>query len=356
MAEHDQANEGTEAPTQRRRDEARKDGQVVASPDVSSAVAIFAGCLFFMWFGSGLGHKLLDAFRTWMRPIPASDWSDLHTQLGARWLSAELLSTCGMFLGLLTIVGLCVGFAQSGFLISFKPMELNFEKMSPARGWEKLFSAESGVRGLLGIAKVLGLVTVAAAIIWMRSGEFSAANFTSIGHLFGYGWKLGLTICMALAAVSLTLAVADYITRWLRHEKKLKMTHEEIKREQKDENGDPTVKAAMRRRQREGRKEQSVAEVPEATVILTNPTHYAVALKYESGRMGAPKLVAKGAGSFAANIVRIAKQNQIPVVQRPPLTRAIFRNVKVGQEIPAEFFRAVAEILGEIYRARRRIA
>lgn len=132
------------------------------------------------------------------------------------------------------------------------------------------------------------------------------------------------------------------------------MTHQEIKQEQKNELGDPTIKAAVRRKQREALKNQSVADVPDATVILTNPTHYAVALKYEAGKMTAPKLVAKGAGSFAFNIIKIAIENRVPVIQRPPLTRAIFRSVKVGQEIPEQFFRAVAEILGQVYRAKRR--
>lgn len=354
MAEHE--NEGTEAPTQRRREEARKDGQVVASPDVSSTFSVLAGCLFLMWFGGTIGHRLLVSFQTWFREIPSTDWTDYHTQLGARWLSTELVGTCGTLLLLLMLVGLVIGFAQAGFMISWKPMEVDFEKMSPIRGWKKLFSIESGVRGILGISKVLMLLVVASAIVWYRRSELSVMNFTSVGGLFSFAWKLGLSICLALAVVSFTLAAVDYITRWLRHEQKLKMTHEEIKQEQKDELGDPTIRAAVRRKQREALKNQSVAEVPDATVILTNPTHYAVALKYETGKMSAPKLVAKGAGSFAFNIVRIAKENHIPVVQRPPLTRAIFRSVKVGQEIPTEFFRAVAEILGEIYRAKRRAA
>ena len=354
MAEH--ANEGTLDPTQRRRDEARKDGQVVASPDISSTFSVLAGCLFLMWFGGAIGQRILLSFQTWFRDVPSTDWTTLNTQMGARWLTGELLGTCGMMLLCLMAVGLITGFAQSGFLISWKPMEVDFEKMSPVKGWEKLFSIDSGIRGILGISKVLLLLIVASVIVWLRRAELAPANFVSVGGLFTFGWKLGLTICLSLAIVSFSLAAADYVTRWLRHEKKLKMTHEELKQEQKDELGDPTIRAAVRRKQREALKNRSVAEVPDATVILTNPTHYAVALKYESGKMTAPKLVAKGAGSFAFNIVSIAKEHRIPVIRRPPLTRAIFRSVNVGQEIPTEFFRAVAEILGEIYRAKRRAA
>ena len=264
-----------------------------------------------------------------------------------------------LFGWLLLGVGLMTGFAQSGFLISWKPMELDPGKMSPIKGWKRIFSMESAIKGGLGFAKVSLLLTVSCSIVWFRREELAATNFSTVNGLFTFAWNLGLTICLSLAAVSASLAALDYIARWLQHEKKLKMTHQEIKQEQKDELGDPTIKAAVRRRQREALKNQSVAEVPDATVILTNPTHYAVALKYEQGVMSAPKLIAKGAGSFAANIVKIARANQIPIVQRPPLTRAIFRSVSVGQDIPVQFFRAVAEILGQIYKAKngkRRVA
>jgi len=352
MAEN--ANEGTEAPTQRRREEARKDGQVVSSPDVAATFAVLAGCMFMMWSGGMLGQRLMQAFRTWFRDAPSGDWTNMHTQLGARWLSVELLSNCGALVALLMGVGLVIGFAQVGFLISWKPMELDIQKLSPIKGWQRLFSIDSAIKGGLGIAKVFLLLLVSCAIIWFRRGELSSTNFGSVGSLFSFAWDLGLTICLTLAMMSFSLAAVDYITRWLRQEHKLKMTHQEIKQEQKNELGDPTIKAAVRRKQREALKNQSVADVPDATVILTNPTHYAVALKYEAGKMTAPKLVAKGAGSFAFNIIKIAKENRVPVIQRPPLTRAIFRSVKVGQEIPEQFFRAVAEILGQVYRAKRR--
>ncbi|MEQ9408612.1 MAG: EscU/YscU/HrcU family type III secretion system export apparatus switch protein [Fuerstiella sp.] len=354
MAE--QENEGTEEPTQRRREESRRDGQVVASPDVAATFAVLAGCLFMMWFGGPLGQRLMQSFRIWFRDAPSMDWTSLHTTLGARWLSAEMMACCGGLMLMLMGVGLMIGFAQVGFLISWKPMEIDFEKMSPIRGWKRLVSIDSAVKGILGLAKVSLLLIVSCTILWARRSELAARNFGSVNGLFTFGWNLGLTICLSLAMVSFMLAAVDYVVRWLRHEHKLKMTRDEIKKEQKDELGDPTVRAAVRRKQREAMKNQSVADVPEATVILTNPTHFAIALKYEPGKMIAPKLVAKGAGSFAANIVKIAKGHRIPVFQRPPLTRAIFRSVNVGQEIPAEFFRAVAEILGQVYRAKRKAA
>jgi flagellar biosynthetic protein FlhB len=156
-----------------------------------------------------------------------------------------------------------------------------------------------------------------------------------------------------MAGVSLGLALIDYLVKWFRNEQKLMMSREEIKQEQKDDSGDPHLKAAIRKKQREARRRQSVRDVPKATVILTNPTHLAIAIQYEPGQMKAPRIVAKGAGVFAKNIVRIAKENNIPVLERKPLARALFKSVDVGQEIPFDFFRAIAEILAQIYKTKQ---
>ena len=182
--------------------------------------------------------------------------------------------------------------------------------------------------------------------------EILSLSFGSIDDVAAAGWRIGLIICMAMAGVSVSLALADYLIKWFRQEQKLKMTREEMKQEQKDDSGDPQVKAAVRKKQREARKQQSVRDVPKADLILTNPTHLAIAVQYQPGKMRAPKIVAKGAGVFAQNIVRIAKEHRIPVMERKPLTRALFRIVDVGQEIPFEFFRAIAEILAQIYKVK----
>ena len=352
----DQDRNGTEAPTQRRREEARKDGQVVLSPDVSTASTLLAGALFLMWFGSSIGDHISSSFRTWMRDVPPSDWTNFHSSMGARWFASELVMTCGGLLIVIMFIGLLINFLQVGFVISFRPMEMDWGKLSPAKGWERLMSSESLIRGGLGAAKVLLLVCVSCIILWFRRHELSVTNFSSVGELLIYGWNLGLTICVSLAIVMVCIAAIDYLARWLRNEEKLKMTRDEIKREMKEEFGDPTVKAAVRKMRQEAMKAMSVSDVSKATVVLTNPTHLAIAIQYEQGIMSAPKVIAKGAGDFAKNIVSIARKNSIPVMERKPLARALFKSVKVGQDIPPEFFRAIAEILAQIYRVRQSAA
>ena len=354
MAESDQ--KGTEAPTQRRRDEARQDGQVVQSPDLNAAIALFTGLLTLTWFGGSIGRRLLNAIRSWFHEVPASDWTTFHTHWGARWMATEIVGVCGLLLALLIVMALALGFLQVGFVISWKPLTPDWNRLNLAKGLERLVSPESAVRGALGALKVVGLLVVSATILWFRRDELDLSNFVSLADVLSFGWQLGLSIGMALAGVTLALATIDYTVKWLRNEQKLRMTHEEIKREQKDDTGDPVLKVAMRRRQREAIRQGSVAEVPSATMVLTNPTHLAIAIRYDQATMAAPKVVAKGAGIFAKNIRETARKHGVPVMERKPLAQALYKSVKVGQEIPSEFFRAVAEVLAYIWKQRRSAA
>lgn len=352
----DPEHNGTEAPTPRRREEARAEGQVVFSTDLTAAVVLLAGCLVLMWTGTGLIERLMNGMRTWFMEVPSTDWTDWHTTVGAQWISGELFRACGVLVITMMVVGLAFGFAQVGFVLTLKPLAINWERILPTTGWDRLISIESGVRGLLNAAKVTFLLGLTIIQLWMRRHELSGNQFTTVGGVAAFAWRLGLSICISMAGVVIGLAIVDYLVKWFRHEQKLKMTREEVKQEQKDDMGDPHVRAAIRKKQRDARRRQSVKDVPKATVILTNPTHLAIAIQYEVGKMRAPRVLAKGAGVFAANIVRIAKENKIPVLERKPLARAIYKSVDVGQEIPFEFFRAIAEILAQIYKARRTAA
>jgi flagellar biosynthesis protein FlhB len=350
MAEEE--HNGSEEPTMRRRDNARQDGQVVQSPDLTAALSLLAACGVLLLTGNTLGERLMDAVRNWVIEVPAEDWGQWHVISGSRWMWSELLGTCGPLVIAVMATGLLVGFVQVGFVISTKPLEMDFEKLMPTAGWSRVFSMESGIRGIQDATKVVLLTLVSVLMIWLRKDDFSVYNYGEVGEVVSAAWTMGIMVCLSMAGVSLALALTDYLVKWLRNEQKLKMTREEIKQEQKDDSGDPHLKAAQRKKQREARRQQSVKDVPKATVVLTNPTHLAIAIQYEAG-MAAPRIVAKGAGVFAKNIVRIAREHRIPVMERKPLARAIFANVNVGQEIPLEFFRAVAEVIAQIYRARQ---
>lgn len=345
-------NNGTEAPTPRRREEARAEGRVAQSPDLTAAFALLIGCFMLLWFGASWGNRLLQGVRIWIESLRTSDWTNWHSQTSASWITSELVGIVGLFVLVVMAIGLLVGFLQVGFVVSLKPLEIDFSKISPDQGWTRVLSLDSIVRGLLGGLKVTGLLIVSCVLLWSRRNSLSVTNFSTVSSVAVTAWDLGLWIALVLAGVAFGVSLFDYLTRWFKHEQQLKMTREEIKQEQKDDTGDPHVRAVIRRRQREARRRQSVKDVPKATVILTNPTHLAVAIQYDIGKMPVPKVVAKGAGVFAKNIVRIAREHNIPVMERKPLARALFASVDVGEHIPFEFFRAIAEIIAQIYRTR----
>ncbi|MFN8708013.1 MAG: flagellar biosynthesis protein FlhB [Planctomyces sp.] len=343
---------GSEEPTQRRRDDARNDGQTVNSPDLTAALSLLAACGVLFLTGQALGARLMNAVRDWIVDVPSSDWGTWHVIAGSHWLGYETILSCTPIVVAVMAVGLVISFLQVGFVISTKPLEIDFAKLLPSAGWERVFSMESGIRGLQGAVKVTLLTLVAVGMLWVKRDHLSVYQYSTVSQVVASAWRIGLMVCLIMGGTTLALALTDYLIRWFRSEQKLKMTREEIKQEQKDDTGDPHMKAAIRKKQRDARKQQSVKDVPKATVVLTNPTHLAIAIRYEAGML-APKIMAKGAGVFAKNIVRIAKEHKIPVIERKPLARALYANVEVGQEIPFEFFRAVAEIIAQIYRARQ---
>lgn len=349
MAEHT----GTEAPTPRRRELAREEGQVVFSNDLLAAMTLLAACLILLWTGESLAERLMGSFREWFVEVPDSEWGSLNVTNGALWLASELVSICGISVIGLMAIGLSFGFAQVGFHISFQALAIKWDRMLPENGFARIISIESGIRGLLSAAKVTLLMAVTAILLWIKRSQLSIGNYSTVRSIAAAGWNLGLSIGISLAGVTIALALVDYLIRWFRHEQSLKMTREEIKQEQKDDSGDPHLKAAIRRKQRDARKQMSTKDVPKASFVVRNPTHIAIAIHYEPGKMPAPKVVAKGAGAFALNIIAIANQHHVPVLERKPLARALFKSCSVGQEIPVEFFVAIAEILGELYRQKR---
>lgn len=349
MADDRQEN-GTEDPTQRRRERAREEGQVVQSPEVASSFALLVSGLILLWFGPSMGSGLTSGIRAWISQSIIA-WSPQMDFVVFRWLSWHTFTICVVPLAVMLVVSFSIALIQTGPLFAITPLSIKFEKLAPANNWKKLMSLDNGLKSVLAILKVVAAFTGTSIFFywnWQRYGDSVHRSFASI---VTETWDTGVFLWLCIAAFFLTPAAADFLFKKYQHEQKLKMTRDEIKREQKDDSGDPVIRQRQRQRQREAMEQRATSRASEASVILTNPTHLAVALKYEKG-MKAPLVVAKGAGVFAKNIVRIAKENRIAVVERKPLARAIYKNIKVGQEIPPEFFRAVAEILAQIYRMR----
>jgi flagellar biosynthesis protein FlhB len=250
-------------------------------------------------------------------------------------------------------VGACI--AQVGFTITPEKLTPKPEQLNPAQGLSKLFSAAGAVKGLLAIAKILALGIVAYVIVRGRAAViFNIGQGTLQGAQYLI-WSLLLRLMLAMSAVIALIGAIDFLYQRRRYLAGVRMTKDEAKREFKQEEGDPEIKARRRQLAREMLRRKMLAAVPQATVVVTNPTHYAVALQYELGQEGAPVVTAKGKGSFALRIVELAKLHGVMVVERPELARFIYKNVKEFTQIPQALFLAVAELISLVYRLQKRV-
>jgi len=343
----------TEAATPRRREEAREQGQVALSQDLSAAIALLTVMVVLWWGGRDVGLQLMSAVRSALRYPTTSDWQSSHTVMTAVWVSGQLAASVGLIVGLLFVVSLGVGLAQAGFSVSFKPLEAKFERLSPTSGWEKIVSWDATVRGISVMLKVSAVIAVLVWYLADRAHLLGLLGKKTLALGVSAAWQLALETSLVLAGSFFVVGAADYLYQRLRHEQRLKMTREELKQENKETEGDPHVRARIRRLQREAAERKMIQDVPKATVVVTNPTHFAVAIRYDRHTMTAPMVIAKGSDRFARRIADVARQHGIPVLERKPIARFLYRSVKIGQAIPPELYQAFAEILAYVYRLKR---
>jgi len=263
------------------------------------------------------------------------------------------LSVVGPLLAVLFVIGAAVGVAQAGFHVSSKPLVPDWGRLSWAKGWKRIFSTRSLARGFSSVAKVSAVALLVLWVLHHQVDDISIAGHGTVERATALGWRLAVFLAMAIAAAMVVIGLLDYLFQRWRHEQDLKMTRRELEEERKEEEGDPHMRARIRKLQREVGQRRMMQDVPNATVVITNPTHIAVAIQYERGLMSAPKVVAKGADLLAMQIRQIAERHDVPVLERKPLARALYLAVDVGEEIPAEFYHAIAEILAYIYRLSR---
>jgi flagellar biosynthesis protein FlhB len=352
MAAPEDLDSRTEPASQRRRDEARQEGRVTFSAELAGGLLLLSAMLLLATMARSLGGALVDAVHDGLAEprhatLVAGDAADLFGHEFRRWLASA-----GGLLALLLLVGSGVAVAQVGFHLAPDKLAPDFGRLAPDDPLAKLISGAALVRGGLNLLKVVALALIAWAVLHGRIGFLTAAGEGDAGHLASRGWELTLRLAISVAAALFVLGAADYAFQRFRFERALRMTRQEVKEELKREEGDPQVRARVRRVQREMARRRMMAAVPKASVVVTNPTHIAVALRYERGVTAAPRVVAKGEGFIAERIMELARQHGIPVVERRPLARALFKAVAIGQEIPRDLFYVVAEVLAYVYRMR----
>ncbi|MBV8270765.1 MAG: flagellar type III secretion system protein FlhB [Cupriavidus sp.] len=344
--------EKTEPASPRRLEKAREEGQVVRSRELGTFVMLMTG-VFGLWaMGGTLGRKLDAVMHASLafEPATAFDTNRMLSQFGvAIW---ESLLTFLPLLLMFGVAALVAPLALGGWMFSTKSFAPDFKRMSPLAGLGRMFSAQSLVELVKAIAKSLLVGGVGAWMVWRKLPEAVALMNAPVQEALLHMIDLVLYVSGVVAGSLLLVAALDVPWQLYSFYKKLRMTKEEVKQEQKETDGDPHIKARIRQQQRAIARRRMMAEVPKADVVVTNPTHYAVALRYEEGRMSAPRVVAKGAEEVAARIRELAAEHRVPVLSAPPLARALHRHVELGQEIPAGLYTAVAEILAWVYQLK----
>ena len=340
----------SEAATNRRREEARKQGQVALSQELNASIGLFVGITLLSWTGEGMMSRMMALIRHSTKFHRFSQWTEIETSQ----LAVHLLEVSGQTLGAFAfgifLVGLAANIGQIGFRIQTEVLQIKWDRLSPAKGYQKLFSMRSAVRGGWGILKLICIMWISIVVIRRNIPLLTSASSMDLGPAIHTAWTVILSVGWSITGALLVVGIVDYVYQRWQHEEDLKMSRQDIKEEQKQDEGDPQIKSRLRKLQREAARMRMLQDVPSASVVLTNPTHYAVALKYERGVSKAPKVVAKGTGLLAKRIARIARENGVTVLERKPLTRALYAAVEVGQEIPDTLFRAVAEVLAYVYR------
>jgi len=350
----DQAGEKTEAPTPRRRLEAREQGNIPRSADLTSAVILLGMLMMLNFYGKGVVEALRSIMDRTLSIDSLGDLSAAHVTGGAVRSLMQAAGALAPILIAAMLLGIVINLAQVGLNFNTKKLQPNIAALNPLKGLGKLVKGEGFAKLIFSVLKLLLVTAVAWSAVSGRMGEIVASQNLDFLQIFMLGASLVYSIGIRIGVLLLILALLDYMYQRFRVEKELKMTKQEVKDEMKRMDGDPLMKQRRRQLALQMLQKRIAKDVPTADVIVTNPTHYSVALKYDSANMTAPRVVAKGQDFIALRIREIAVANGIPIVERPPLARSLYANVEVGQEIPENLYAAVAEILAYVYELSKK--
>jgi len=351
MAE-DQHLEKTEPASQRRLEQAREEGQVARSQELNTCAVLFGSGMLLYASASGLmndARQLLAGGLTLTRDQMLDSHQLLPHLFQQTW---HALVALGPLLALVIAVVVLAQTGVGGWVFSTKPFSPQFSRLNPIAGFGRMFSKHGLVELAKALLKTILVTVVVSVAIWKERDTLVALLTMSLPDgVASIGRLLGLTFIVGAGSLVLVAAVDVPFQIW-QHHHRLRMTKEEVRQEMKETEGDPHIKARIRQQQREMARRRMMAAVPTADVVVTNPTHYAVALKYESSGGRAPRVVAKGADAVAAKIRELAQEHRVPLLDAPPLARALYKHTDLGDEIPALLYKAVAEVLAYVFQLR----
>ena len=354
MAEEQDDSQKTEEPTAKRLSDALEKGDLIKSQEIVSWMTLAAGALLLMVLAGPMSLSLAGLLKIFLE-APESIAADPASLLRT---SSALLKHIGVILALPAL--LLIGAALAGHMIQHRPMLTpeklmpKLDKLSPFAGMKRLFGGAAVANFLKGLAKLVIVGAAAFAVLWPERVKLGILISADPAVLLPAALTLSVKVLGTALAILAVVAAADYFFQRQAFYKRNRMTKQEVKEEFRQTEGDPMVKAKIRQIRSERAKRRMMAQVPSATVVVTNPTHYAIALKYEQGAMAAPICVAKGLDKVALRIRELAEEHKVPIVEDPPLARALYATVELDAEIPAEHYKAVAGVIGYVLRLKTR--
>ncbi|WP_193556070.1 flagellar biosynthesis protein FlhB [Paenibacillus ginsengarvi] len=346
------AGEKTEKATPKKRQDARKKGQVAKSMELPSSSILFGIVLLLFGYGSIMRDKIENMFLFTIHDYMGMELTpSTAATIFGRLIFEGLLLLAPIF-GLALVMAVVASASQVGFLITMEPLKMSFSKLDPIKGIANLFKLRALVELLKSVLKMTVIGLVVFFTIWNSRDVLIEMGRWPLIHTFSYTAKLIMTLAIEIAVILLILALFDYMYQRYEHEKNLKMSKDEVKQEYKNSEGDPLIKSKIREKQRRMALQRMMQEVPKADVVITNPTHFAVAIRYDPKKSEAPVVVAKGMDYIALKIRQVAEEHGIVKMENKPLARALYDQVEIGQTIPADLFQAVAEVLAYVYKLK----
>ena len=346
----------TEDPTQKRLADAREKGQVAKSQEVAHWFMILAFALIVSLMAPGVSGRLVEPLKGLMEkahriPVDGGSIGDLFGEL-----ALELALILALPMLLIVSAALLSGFLQVGLIFSLEPIKPKLEKISLLSGLKRLFSSRALVEFAKGVAKLTIVGALAFLMVWPYREMILHVPSMPMLDFLDFEKSMAQRILFAVLAVMTVLAILDLMFQRFQHHKQMRMTKQEVKDELKQAEGDPMVKARLRQIRAERARRRMLAAVPDADVVVTNPTHFAVALQYEAAAMAAPRVTAKGVDAVAQRIRETAEAHDVPLVENPPLARALYDSVELDSEVPPEHYKAVAEVIGYVMRLKGKLA
>ncbi|MBU9720335.1 MULTISPECIES: flagellar biosynthesis protein FlhB [Bacillaceae] len=347
--------EKTEKATPKKRQESRKKGQVSKSSDVNTAFILLFVFLSFMFIGPFASEQLFTLTGFTFQEYLLIELTEENVQAMFIEYTFQAVAVVAPIMLAAMVAGIVSNYMQVGFLFAPEAIKMKLEKINPIKGFKRIFSVRALVEFLKSMLKITLVGIVTFSVLWIFIDDILKLSLYTVEESVRFVGNLMVIMGLAVAVLLIFLSVLDYMYQKYDHEKNIRMSKQDVKDEYKKTEGDPLIKSKIKEKQRQMAMSRMMQEVPKADVVITNPTHYAVALKYDNENMEAPIVIAKGVDFIALKVIKVAKHNGVMTVENRPLARALYSQAEIGDQVPEDLFKAVAEVLAYVYRIQKKL-